>query len=551
MRSRTDVTTYALLLVLIVYAALGTLFAVTTPPWQNPDEPAHYNYVAYVATERRLPALRLGDYDEAYLQRLKAEKFPPDLAVDGIRYEFHQPPLYYILATPVYWLSGSQTLLALRLFGVALGACVVLLIFNCARTVAPDRPQIALGAAAFAAFLPMHTALMASVNNDALAELVIAGTMLALLRWQRTVESGRAGNLLVVGALIGLGFLTKATTYILLPVALLVGFARTAKAWTSPQGSGRGANAHCGQERASGSAFPGSYLGQMRRYTLLVAPALLLGLPWWIRNSLLYGDLDILGLAWHDVVVAGQPTAAAWIAEYGWGAYWERAWTFTFKSFWGVFGWMGVFMDGRIYTALYVVSAMAAVGLVAWHGRNWKGPWPRIFSSPYLALLLLWLGSLAAYAWYNLGFIQHQGRYLFPALPAWSLLFAVGWWGVLTRRASMAAGVVVLAAAALHALVGTLGSGVDKWTLLIYGAAGGGLLLHGWMLAPLARRSGGAVDSFKERVGQGEVGKAFSEQFAGGNLQPTLFACLFLMLATLDAAVPFLYIVPHLQRGGQ
>ena len=99
---------------------MGTLFAITTPPWQNPDEPAHYNYVAHVANERQLPVLQMGDYDEAYLQRLKAERFPRDLSIAPIRYESHQPPYTICLSTPVYWLSGGR-LLALRLFSVVLG----------------------------------------------------------------------------------------------------------------------------------------------------------------------------------------------------------------------------------------------------------------------------------------------------------------------------------------------------------------------------------------------------------------------------------------------
>ena len=174
MRRGFDASAYVLASILIVYAALGTLFAVKTPRWQNPDEPAHYNYIAHIAAERRLPVLRMGDYDEEYLARLKAEKFPPDLSIEAVRYESHQPPLYYLLAVPVYWL-GQGELLALRLFGVVLGGGVVLLVLLCAREVVPGSPHIALGAAAFAAFLPMHAALMASVNNDALAELLIAG----------------------------------------------------------------------------------------------------------------------------------------------------------------------------------------------------------------------------------------------------------------------------------------------------------------------------------------------------------------------------------------
>ena len=128
-----DATAYVLISVLIVYAALGTLFAFKTPSWQNPDEPAHYNYIAHLATERQLPVLRMGDYDGAYLERLMAERFPPDLSIEPVRYESHQPPLYYLLAVPIYWLSQGLPL-ALRLFSVVLGGGVVAVDFPlCAR----------------------------------------------------------------------------------------------------------------------------------------------------------------------------------------------------------------------------------------------------------------------------------------------------------------------------------------------------------------------------------------------------------------------------------
>lgn len=523
-----NTTAYALLLILVVHAALGALFAIKTPPWQNPDEPAHYNYIAHVATERQLPALQMGDYDGAYLERLKAEKFPPDLSIDPVRYEFHQPPLYYLLAAPVFRLSQGQ-LLALRLFNVFLGACVVLLVFLCARAAVPGSPRIALGAAAFAAFLPMHTALMASVNNDSLAELLIAGTVLALLRWQRMGVEGDAGRgpayLLAAGAVIGLGFLTKATTYTLLPVALVVVIAGSV--WPGRDG-----------ENAGGKLIV--------RLALLTAPALLLGLPWWIRNSTLYGNLDILGLAWHDAVVTGQPTAAAWIAENGWGAYWERAWTFTGKSFWGVFGWLGVFMDGRIYTALLILSLLAATGCLYRLRARVRGRDRQravLLTSPWLTLLLLWLATLAAYGWYNLGFIQHQGRYLFPALPAWSLLFALGWWAALERRASLAAGVILLAGAAAHFAAALLRGGTaDRWTLLLFGLAGLVMLVYGLL--------SGRVPRPMEASGLGETNRNpqdFSVRLRNeGGLRPILYVCPFLAMIALDIAIPFLYIVPQL-----
>ena len=523
-----DATAYVLLSILIVYAALGTLFAIKTPPWQNPDEPAHYNYIAHIATEGRLPVLRMGDYDEEYLERVKAEKFPPDLSLDPVRYESHQPPLYYLLAVPFYWMSRGG-LLALRLFSVVLGGGVVLLVFLCARATVPGAPHITLGAAAFAALLPMHAALMASVNNDALAELLIAGTVLAVVRWQRIQDGSDAdrgsGHLLAAGILIGLGFLTKATAYLLLPVAVVVVIIHSV--WP-----------RSGDVRSAGKL--------VKRLGLLIGPALLLGLPWWIRNSLTYGNLDILGLNWHDAVVAGQPTAAAWIAENGWGAYWERAWSFTSKSFWGVFGWLGVFMDGRVYTIFYILSVLAAVGILFRFWRQateaeWQ--WPRFFATPGMTLLLLWLATLAAYCWYNLGFIQHQGRYLFPALPAWSLLFALGWWAVLERRASLIAGGILLAVAGAHFMLATLAGGTaDRWTVLLFGAAGIGMLLYGLLTGRLSR--------IIAAVGVGEQDRApqdLSDRLRnGGELRPILYICLFLAVVALDIAIPFLYIVPQL-----
>src|SRR3989337_693811 len=98
-----------LLLICLIYLLLGYLYAVNTPAWQVPDEPAHYNYIRDVARTGRLPVLRMGDYDQAYLERLKSNRFPPDLPIDSVRYESYQPPLYYLLATPVFLLFAGRS----------------------------------------------------------------------------------------------------------------------------------------------------------------------------------------------------------------------------------------------------------------------------------------------------------------------------------------------------------------------------------------------------------------------------------------------------------
>jgi hypothetical protein len=48
-----------------------------------------------------------------------------------------------------------------------------------------------------------------------------------------------------------------------------------------------------------------------------------------------------------------------------------------------------------------------------------------------IILILLFVLTVGGYLYYNLTFVQHQGRYLFPALIPIGLVFAIGWWQVL------------------------------------------------------------------------------------------------------------------------
>ena len=193
------------------------------PAWQAPDEPAHYNYVHELASTGQFPVLRMGDYDEAYLEQLKSQGFPPSLPIHPVRYEAHQPPLYYLLASAVFRLTQGQ-LLFLRLFSVALGAIFVVLTYEIVRQIYPQRAALRLAAAAFVAFLPMHVAMAASVNNDALAEVLLAGILLLSIRYVKHWLLGpdQPGWLqaLALGLLLGLALVTKVSAYVAIPVVL-------------------------------------------------------------------------------------------------------------------------------------------------------------------------------------------------------------------------------------------------------------------------------------------------------------------------------------------
>jgi 4-amino-4-deoxy-L-arabinose transferase-like glycosyltransferase len=430
--------------ILLSYLVLGGLYAVYTPAWQAPDEPAHYNYVRHLATRTAFPELVQGCYDQAYLEQLTSQRFPPELSIEPVCYEYHQPPLYYLLAGPIYALTGGS-LLALRLFSVALGAGVVRLALAMGRTVFPRRPELGLGAMALVALVPMHLAMLASVNNDALAELLLAALLLVLSR--RLVAPGRGARRgdIGLGILLGLGLLTKTTVYIALPLAALTLW------WARPKQWGE----------------------LLRQAGLVFGLALLVALPWYLRNARLYGPLDLLGLGRHDEVVAGQLRTVEYLAGSGWGGYLGRFISTTFHSFWGQFGWMAVPMDGRTYLLLALLTLLALGGLIGWGvGLRTGRIRLRRGQGRALGLMAVTIGLMAlGYGWYNLTFVQFQGRYLFPALIPLGLFFAVGLWEALSDcRAWWLAGGLALALIWVVATgVGT--GGPDKWALLWVGLA--------------------------------------------------------------------------------
>ena len=493
-----------LALILLVYLLLATLYAVNVPAWQAPDEPAHFNYIHELATTGQIPVLRAGDYDEAYNRALTSQRFPPELSIAPLRYEAHQPPLYYLLGAAIFRVSGGE-LLPLRLLSVALGALLIAIIYAIVRLIFPGRAELALGAAAFTAFLPMHVAQAASVNNDALTELLLAAILLLAIRYLRLALLGprppSRWDALAIGLLLGLALVTKVSAYVAIPVALAAPLIAWHESRRSPiHHSPINHSSFTNSPISHFPTHPSSFI--LHHFALLLLPALLLAFPWYLRNARLYGNLDILARTWHDAVVVGQLTTGELLAQAGLAGVLERFFVWSHDSFWGVFGWMGVWMDARIYTAALAFGAAAVAGgmwqVTGGHrsGVSAQQPASRLtshvsrftshvsrFQTWSLALLALSaLGTLGIYLLYNLQFVQPQGRYLFPALPVISLAVAAGWWSVARwPGAARWAGIALLAAAGLAALWGVTHEGINRWSLLILGG-GGGLLLV-WSLA--------------------------------------------------------------------
>jgi hypothetical protein len=158
--------------------------------------------------------------------------------------------------------------------------------------------------------------------------------------------------------------------------------------------------------------------------------ALLIALPWLIRNGEVYGFSDLLAMRAHESVVVGQPRTADEIAKVGDSGYLKEYLTTTYHSFFGQFGWMGVPMQPRDYLIIGAFLIWALIGLILINTRFhdlWKLV-PQQRAAVWILFITL-IVTIAVYAYYNLTFVQFQGRYLYGMLIPLGLLVASGAWG--------------------------------------------------------------------------------------------------------------------------
>lgn len=396
------------IVILGLYLTLSALFAWRTPAWQAPDEPAHYNYIAQAASGTLLPIIAEGDWDQAYLNALTSSGFDESLLdkLDSVRYENHQPPLYYWLATPLFLLSDGN-LLVLRLYSALLGALTVVLSYGIAREIWPHESVRALAVMALVAFIPQQLHILSSVNNDALAGVVIAALLWFSLRYLKGYHAGRTG---VFGVLLGLAVVTKTTTYFMAAPVLIVLLTR----W---------------------SLDKGGWHDLFHRLRAVALPAGAVALLYWGRNIWVYGFPDFLGLGAHDAIVVGQPRTADAIAVQGWLPYFQEGVRTTFNSFWGQFGWMAAPMNGAlpgIYIVLLLVVGLAASGLLILllspqrRAKPSEANAPDIQRAIWAVLGLAMSLALLQFLYYNSTFVQFQGRYIFAAIIPFALFLTLG-----------------------------------------------------------------------------------------------------------------------------
>ena len=443
------------------YVIASLTYAIFIPWGGNPDEKAHYEYIQYLAEEHRLPVFRSSE----------------------VLYEAHQPPLYYLLALPFYWLGGLLgTPKVIRLLAVLTGAGVLACTYWTTRRLYPKEEGAPLLAGAVAGFLPSMLTMNASVGNDSLATLVFS--VFAL--WCAGQGRGRIGTKtgLGMGALVGLGTLTK------VPCAVLALLAAAAFLVFSQGGNGGRTFPPARKSkpgRPSGARTlrdnPGSTGKQVKGHLPWLALASAAGTAlvicgWWlVRNQVLYGDPFALS-RFVEIFSRGRPAPAYFFSRgFSFLVYLGVVATFTFKTFWGAFGRANIFLPHPVYLFWLGVSGVILIG---WTLRILTG---RIgtrrnraqeeaeglgIKFARLILVLEFAFLFAFFLRFNMVFFQGQARYVLLAATPIAIFMAVGTLAVFPRRWRKIAALLLSGTFFAYGMLALLAWGLPAFSRLPY-----------------------------------------------------------------------------------
>lgn len=449
---------------LIIVAIVGLTWALLVPPWQTPDELAHFGYVQSLAENSRLPGAagrpelssdvnfadgavgasrgaffpRFSPPDwsradaSAYVARERAPRTPSRTDGGGPSTAAGNPPLYYLIAALGSWIDHGDTafgrLYATRMLGVVLLLGTTLGAWLLAGEVFARRKLPQLLCAATAGLLPMATFMSTSVNPDAL--LMTTWTLALWLGARVIIRAARRADALALCAVTAAAILTKATSYALVvPVllALLIGWRRR----------------------------PRAELRQTTAHLALAGLVLAIPVLGWLALAHSLGGTTIT-----SVSQGGHAFNVRQFLSYVWQFYLPRLPFLTpFRTtpdlpvvdIWmheitGVFGWADVYLAPWVYTLtgwIAVILGMSTVALLARRHRPGAAALLAFFALCVLALLgLLHITEYRVLIGGGGQFLQ--GRYLLPIVSLLGLVVGLVA-GRLPARLRAPGGALVLA----------------------------------------------------------------------------------------------------------
>lgn len=456
---------------------VSLFFALSTHPFEVPDEQSHYATVHYLASEGAMPELAkhadlsLEEEKTEYLFGIMSEgnnrySYHPEFRIEYIpglvglheaeiksyntpalrrTYTIHQaaiyPPLYYLLVLPLYRLVESSDILArlfaLRFGSVAITAVTVLAAYFMGLILFGKR-SYGLTLALMTLFFPMTVYVGTGVTSDNLHNLLFTIFLCFAFKYLKSGWTTRES--LFAGLVIGLDILTKPQAYVMFPLLALAVIIR---------GNWGGWRIICTN-------------------LLLVAFSVIAVAGWYRQPQYLDTGSNFIAAV---APFGGLNHFQVFIKEYlslftGAMLVW----------YWGVFKWFGVVLPRPIWWVANRLIIVAGLGLLLSFWRAWKKQTFSFMTRAVLFALLANLTYLGALLWFDWQFYQQigrslglQARYLMPLLTTQMFLLLYG----LTRlslsakfQEAMRRGVIIFFLILhLSGLYTMLGSYYDLWPL--------------------------------------------------------------------------------------
>lgn len=432
-RLRHDVAWRFLAVLLFVFLVKQLLMVVIFPPFTGHDEVAHFAYIQTVATEGRVPKLLVDDLPDYFYRYCLyildwspcepenprwlespfrfADWGPAGVHPAGQQYTGNHPPLYYLLASPLYRLSDSASYetqhYLIRAFSIPFGLLTVLLVFLTVQLVFPGDRFLAITASTFVAFQPQISYESSMVNHDILGIAAISMILYLLARGMR--NRFPIWDCVALGMTLGIALLIKGNTLLIAPIIAL-GMIMAIGWRCVPEWVGKGA--------------------------IVAGLGALLSAPWYYYLWRTYGNLDALEQVekmqepWN--FPAGTFTDQLFSRAYVW-ARWQESW--------GAFGWRRIQLTDWLLWTIAVPIILALIGLAAlliWTvsrgGNSASGPsaWGGFESLNRLQLqtialyIIFFIVSYLAIIQFGTRFRLTQARYLFPTINAVAIGLALG-----------------------------------------------------------------------------------------------------------------------------
>lgn len=455
----------------------GAVWALITPPFQLPDEIAHFSYAQYVGEwndlpggEVRGPGIQSDEVSAAAgATRWSVEARPTWFADDMRDFRSHastldrrsgsvppasinNPPLYYLLESIPYRIARSadvfDRLFLMRLLSALLAAVTVACTFLLVRELLPGRPWAWTVGALAVAFQPMFGFMSGGVNNDNL--LIALGAVLIYLV-ARVARRGLTARLAIgLGVVALAGMLTKTSFAGLLPgaaVGALVGIARLPR-----------------EQRRRALAFAAGG-----------AAALLVPFAVWLwANEAVFDRAADSTTAGFTASQVTSGTNLSGHLSYVWQAFLPRLpsmqsfptlagsyplWDTYVQGFVGRFGWWRYGFPmwvNELALGVYVAILALAAGALVRARAALRRRWPELLTLVLIAGGYAVLVEVAAYRYQHVtATLFEQARYMLPLIPLYGALVAVAACAG-GRRWGPPLGALLVVAAITHSLFAML-----------------------------------------------------------------------------------------------